>query len=121
MPQLPTAAEVRQRLQGLDDLDRKVVGGMVALCMTEPGRVRDREWVAERFVQVATIAHGFDAEQGPATTADVERVRDYATARFDQVMQATMALFVRTAEDLQRRGGTPTFADAQAIVGSYLA
>lgn len=121
MHQVPSPDDVRQRLASLDELDRKVVGGMVALCMAEPGRIRDREWIAERFVHIATIAHGFDAEHGPATTEDVERFRLYAQARMNDVMQATLLLFVRTAEDLRTRGGPADLAVARVIVCSYLA
>jgi hypothetical protein len=117
----PTGADaLRNRLAALDELDRKVVGGLVALCMAEPARVRDREWLAERFVHVATVAHGFDAEGGPATDADVERVRAYAAARMRDVVGATLQLFVHTAAELRDRGGTFGYADAQAIVRSFL-
>lgn len=121
MQRVPTAAELRERLAALDELDKKVTGGMVALCMAMPAKVRDREWLAERFVHVATVAHGFAGEDGNATDDDVERVRLYARLRLDDVMNATMLLFVRTAADLQERGGAPDLAAAQAIVRDYLA
>lgn len=121
MQRVPTAAELRERLATLDELDKKVTGGMVALCMATPAKVRDREWLAERFVHVATVAHGFAGEDGSATDDDVERVRLYARLRMHDVMNATMLLFVRTAADLQARGSAPDLATAQAIVRDYLA
>jgi hypothetical protein len=120
MDRVPSADDVRAELQALDQLDRKVVGGLVALCMAMPQQVRDREWLAERFVHVATVAHGFAEEGAEATDDDVERVRLYARLRFDPVVRATLRLFVRTGEDLRARGGTPDFAAAQAIVAGYL-
>ncbi len=117
---LPTPDDVRARLRALDEFDRKVTGGLVALCMTMPEKVRDREWMAERFVHVATVAHGFDAETGPATDADVERMRAYATTHVEAVLAATLLLFVRTAADLQQRGGPFSLSEAQQIVASYL-
>ncbi|MBL8752164.1 MAG: hypothetical protein JNK15_02590 [Planctomycetes bacterium] len=118
--QLPSPEDLLARLRSLDELDRKVTGGMVALCIAAPDRLRDREWMAQRFVHVATVAHGFDAEDGPATDADVERIRAYAQARMDAVLTATLLLFVRTAEDLRLRGGSFTFADAQQVIAGYL-
>jgi len=88
--------------------------------MTMPHKVRDREWLAERFVHVATVAHGFAGEDGAATDDDVERVRLYARLRFEPVARATLRLFVRVGDDLQRRGGTPDFAAAQRLVADYL-
>jgi hypothetical protein len=120
MDRVPSADDVRAELQALDQLDRKVVGGLVALCMAMPQQVRDREWLAERFVHVATVAHGFAEEGAEATDDDVERVRLYARLRFDPVVRATLRLFVRTGEDLRARGGTPNLAAAQAIVAGYL-
>jgi hypothetical protein len=120
MDRIPTAAELRAELLALDRLDRKVVGGLVALCMASPRQVRDREWLAERFVQVATVAHGFAGEDDAATDDDVERVRLYARLRFDPVVAATLRLFVRTGEDLRLRGSPPDLPAAQAIVAGYL-
>jgi hypothetical protein len=121
MQHVPTADELRARLRALDELDRKVVGGLVALCMSAPQKIRDREWLAERFVHVATVAHGFAGEGSAASHDDVERIRLYAQLRLHDLLQATLLLFVRTAADLQARGGPPDLAEAQAIVRSYLA
>lgn len=117
---------MRALVQPLDALDRKVLGGLVALWMTEPRRVRDREWTAERFVQIATVAHGFDSARdadapAAATSEHVDTIRRYAEARMETVVRTALALFVRTAQDLQQRGGGFTFDDAQECVRRYLA
>jgi hypothetical protein len=120
MDHVPTPAELGELLRPLDNLDKKVLGGLVASWMAEPARVRDREWTAQTFVQVATVAHGFDGEQGPATSGDVERIRVYAQECMDRVVRVGLALFVRVAADLRERGTGFTFADAQAAVVGYL-
>jgi hypothetical protein len=122
----PTPEEVREKIAPLDDLDRKVLGGMVAVWMAEPAKLRDREWTAQQFVHVATVAHGFDAEQdlgpgqGAATSEDVERVRSYAQRRMDDLLLVGLALFVRVATDMQAREGGFNYEDAQECVRGYL-
>jgi hypothetical protein len=120
MQRVPTQDEVRQQIQPLDELDRKVLGGMVALLMSEPKRLRDREWVAQQFVQVAVVAHGFAGEGDDASTDDVERVRLYANLRMSVILDATLALFVRVAEDLRGSQGA-TLEMARGLVHGYLA
>lgn len=120
MKQAPTPEEVRAQIAPLDDLDRKVLGGMVAVWMAEPKRIRDQEWTAQQFVHVATVAHGFDGEAGPASSEDVERVRGYAQQRMDDVLRVGLGLFVRVATDMQARAGGFNFEDAQECVRGYL-
>lgn len=125
MDQVPSPDEMRARIAPLDDLDRKVLGGLVAVWMAEPGRIRDREWTAQHFVQIATIAHGFDAaaaagEPAAATSDDVERVRRYAQQRMEQVVRTAFALFVRVAYDLRELPDGFTYANAQECMRRYL-
>lgn len=122
---MPSAGELRDLIAPLDDLDRKVLGGLVAVWMAEPGRIRDREWTAQHFVQIATIAHGFDAaaaagEPVAATGEDVERIRIYAQQRMEQVVRIGFALFVRVAHDLRERPGGFTYENAQDCVRGHL-
>ncbi|MBL8733724.1 MAG: hypothetical protein JNN13_15235 [Planctomycetes bacterium] len=119
MPSVPTAAAVRERLAPLDDLDKKVLGGLLATWMAAPQRVRDREWVSEQFVHLANAAIGA-GDDGPATSADVERVRSFARDRMPAIEAAALLVFVRVAADLQARGGAFTFAAAQELVRGYL-
>ncbi len=107
-------------LQPLEDLDRKVLGGLVALWMSEPGKVKDREWTAQHFVHVATVAHGFDSSDGPATSEHVETIRAYAATRMETVIRVGFALFVRVAHDMQEREGGFSFENAQESVREYL-
>jgi hypothetical protein len=120
MNQLPTNDEVHAMLRPLDDLDRKVLGGIVALWMSEPSKVKDREWTAQHFVHVATVAHGFDSNDGPATSEHVETIRSYAQASMDTVIRVGFALFVRVAQDMQERDGGFSYENAQECVRVYL-
>ena len=128
MTAAPTPEEVRALIAPFDARDRKVLGGVVALLMSEPGRVRDLEWLNERFVQVATFAHGFDQEAGgggyappPDTGEDaVAMVRGYAEQRRRPILNAAIALFVRTAEELKSGAAPPSMEAAQKIVSGYL-
>lgn len=125
MDQVPTAEQVRELVQPLDELDRKVLGGLMAVWMAEPTRIRDREWTAQHFVQIATVAHGFEAadeagEQVAATPEDVERIRQYARANLERLVRVGFSLFVRVAHDLQQRPDGFTFENAQQCLRGYL-
>jgi hypothetical protein len=125
MNSLPSACEVRELIRPLDELDRKVLGGLVAVLMVDPQRLRDQEWLAQQFVQVAIVAHGFvdggDDGEAHASSCDVALVQLYARLRMQPVVMVAMALFVRTAEDLRLMATQPTLSGAQALVRSYLA
>ncbi|MGK0205774.1 MAG: hypothetical protein ACI9S9_004867 [Planctomycetota bacterium] len=120
MNQLPTKDEMHAMVRPLEDLDRKVLGGLVALWMSEPSKVKDREWTAERFVHVATVAHGFDTGDGPATSEHVDVIRSYAQARMETVVRVGFALFVRVAQDMQECDGGFSYENAQECVREYL-
>lgn len=120
MDSRPSKEQMQAMVQPLSDLDRKVLGGLVALWMAEPDKVKDREWTAQQFVHVATVAHGFDGSEGPATTEHVETIQAYARDRMEAVVKVGFSLFVRVAMDLQERGGGFNFDDAQAAVRQYL-
>ena len=120
MDHLPTPEEVHELVRPLDDLDRKVLGGLVALWMVDPSKIKDLEWTAQQFVHVATVAHGFDVEGGPATSEDVERIRKYAESHMTSVIRVAFALFVRVAQDMKELEGGFTYENAQASVRTYL-
>lgn len=103
----------------LEDVDRKVLGGLVALWMSDPSKMRDKEWTAECFVHVATVAHGFD-ENGAATSDDVDVIHKYAKDRMATVLRVGFALFVRVANDMQEREDGFSFENAQESVRTYL-
>lgn len=120
MSRPPTADQVRSLLAPLDDQDRKIVGGVCACMMAEPQCIRDREWLAQRFVEVCVIAHHDPQDADSATTEDVEILRSFAQTRMPDLLSAATAVFVRTAEDLRTEGGAVTMERASAIVRGYL-
>lgn len=120
MNKLPTVAEVHAMILPLDDLDRKVLGGLLALWMVDPSKVKDREWTAQHFVSVATVAHGFDSDDGPATSEHVEIIRSYAAGHMDGVLRVGLALFVRVAQDMKDCPAGFTYENAQDCVRNYL-
>jgi hypothetical protein len=119
MQSVPSPAQVKELIAPLDALDRKILGGLVALMMTEPERIRDQEWMSEKFVHVSVIAHGF-ADDGPASTEDVARIQAYAQSRMPDIVLCAANLFVRVAEDLRERTEKPDFETARAVVRAYL-
>lgn len=120
MSRPPTADQVRSLLAPLDEQDRKIVGGVCAWMMAEPQRIRDREWLAQRFVEVCVIARHDPQDADSATTEDVEVLRSFAQTRMPDLLSAATAVFVRTAEDLRTEGGAVTMERASAIVRGYL-
>lgn len=119
MNELPTPAEMHEMVRPLEDVDRKVLGGLVALWMSDPSKMRDKEWTSTCFVHVATVAHGFD-ENGAATSDDVDVIQKYANDRMATVLRVGFALFVRVANDMQEREGGFIFENAQESVRTYL-
>ena len=106
-------------MRPLDPLDRRVLGGLVAVMIAEPGRTRDTEWMAEQLVRLAVVAHGFAENGDAATPAHVATIQDYARSRRPDIVAVALQLFVRTADDLRQRPGFG-FDDARAVVAGYL-
>ncbi len=110
---------MHEMVRPLEDVDRKVLGGLVALWMSDPSKMRDKEWTSTCFVHVATVAHGFD-ENGAATSDDVDVIQKYANDRMATVLRVGFALFVRVANDMQEREDGFSFENAQESVRTYL-
>ena len=117
---VPSVAELDELLAPLDDRDRKVAGGLTAMLMAEPANLRDAEWQARTFLQVAVVAFGFDGQSGQASSDEVALVQRYAQQRLRPLWNVAVALFVRVAEDL-RGQSRPKLDDARAAVAGYLA
>ena len=116
---LPTPEVMRDLVKPLGAIERKVLGGLVAVWIAEPNKVRDREWTSQQFVHLATVAHGFAEDDQPASTEEVEVVRRFATERMPTIVRIGFQLFARVAQDMQAREGF-TFEDAQECVRGYL-
>jgi len=117
----PFAPEaVLRALSGLDPAELKAAGGMVLVMMSEAERARDREWVSEHFVQVASQA--LELPAGELAADDTLRLQSWVRAHMGRVLNATYALFGRVASDLAQRHGPGGFAyvDAARCAAEYL-
>jgi hypothetical protein len=92
---------LRSHLAGLDARQRKIVGGVLAVMIENPERVREREWITEQFTQVVLLACEF--EDVGSVQEGVERVQTYAREQLDPLLSACYQLFTVTAEDLAPR------------------
>lgn len=102
---------LRSRLAALDERQKKIAGGLMAVMFKNSERVRDREWISEQFVQVALLA---------GEMADVDAVRDYAQQNIGPVLDACYLLFKTVGEDLAPRAETGfTHADAVLAALAY--
>lgn len=111
---------LRRTLSAFDERQRKIVGGVIAVMIEHSARVRDREWVAEKFTQVVLLSA--ESEDASGTEEMMERVREYARENVDAILNACYLLFQYTAEDMESRGeGGFTREEAVLHALSYLA
>ena len=95
----PSPTEVRQSLALLDARQHKLVGGVLAVMIKNPDRVRDREWITEQLTHLYLLAS--DAEgDGPDGVVEAQR---YLEANVNPILNASYQLFLRVAEDLAPR------------------
>jgi hypothetical protein len=112
--------DLRATLADLDDRQRKIVGGLIAVMIENPERVKEREWITEQFTQITLIAAEF--EDVGSVQEGVERVQTYVRANADELLATSYQLFQLVAEDLAPRvaeGISRTEAVAHAL--GYLA
>lgn len=93
---------LRATLAGFDERRKKIVGGVIAIMIENPSRVREREWIAEQFTQVALLACDFE-DVGSAREGQ-ERLQAYVRANIDPVLNACYRLFQVVGADLTERG-----------------
>ncbi len=96
----PTPAEVQQALAELDPRELKIVGGMLAVMIREPKRVRDREWMAEQITHLTLLAGDFEADSGPDAVAAVE---GYLHEKATRLLHCSLLLFQRVGLDMAPR------------------
>lgn len=101
MNALPDRDALRATLNTFDDRKKKIVGGMIVVMIENPERVKEREWIAEQYTQVALLASEFEGIG--SVNEGVERIQAYVRETMDEVLNACFLLFQFTAEDLAPR------------------
>ncbi|MEM9381510.1 MAG: hypothetical protein AAGB93_16265 [Planctomycetota bacterium] len=94
---LPSRDQLRADLARFDEMQKKVVGGVLAVMFRTPDRVRDREWIVEQFTQVALLTGEFEG---------VEAAQQWVREHIDATLNACYALFLHVADDLRSRDET---------------
>lgn len=97
MSDAPTPESTRAALRDLDDRGRKIAVGLFSVMVTEPSRVKDREWMSEKLTEVTLLAGGFEADAPDAT---VHAVQDEVREQAPELFAAAFALFQRVGLDL---------------------
>ena len=92
---------LRATLSAMDERQKKIVGGVLAVMIENPERVREREWISEQFTQVVLLACDF--EDVGSVDEGVGRIQAYAQEHIDPLLSACYQLFAVTAEDLAPR------------------
>ena len=106
--EIPDRPTLRAGLAALSPAASKTAAGVIVVMMREPGRVRDREWLAEVFTRVAAKALEFPEPLGPEHSRELQR---FVRREHRNVLNLCAALFVRVAEDLLESGRDPARSD----------
>ena len=109
---------LRATLAAFDGRQKKIVGGVIAIMIESPERVREREWIAEQFSQVALLACDFEDVGGVQEGKD--RVQEYLRTNIHPILNACYQLFQCVGDDLAGRPGLSR-EDAVAHALSYFA
>ena len=110
---------LRATLAAFDERRKKIVGGVIAIMIEHPERVRDREWIAEQFTQVSLLACGFD--DVASAMRGRERMQAFVQENIHPVLNACYRLFQVVGADLAARDEpASTQEDAVAHALSYL-
>ena len=118
---VPTRDELRADLARFDETKKKIVGGMLAVMFRTPDRVRDREWIAEQFTQVALLTGQFD--QAEHAHEGLDEAQAWIRDNIDMTLNACFALFVHVADDMgsttSGEGEPPSPSDAMLQALTY--
>jgi hypothetical protein len=110
---------LRATLTRLDERQRKIVGGVIAIMVENPERVREREWIAEQFTQVALLACGFEDVAGAQQGGEL--LQAYVQENVGPLLNACYELFQVVGDDLAPRlSAGLSRQDAVAHALSYL-
>ena len=110
MAEAPDRDALRATLADFDDRQRKIVGGMIAVMIENPHRVREREWISEQFTHVTLLASGF--EDVASVQAGMDQVQAYVRTNVTPLLNACFLLFLCVAEDMEGREDEATTEEA---------
>lgn len=114
-----TPNDVKHALAKLDTRGQKIVGGLLAVMIKNPSRVREREWMAEQLTELTVLAGDFEAD---AAHEAVELVQQFLQANSEALVRAAFLLFQRVGLDMAERVESGfTFEDAMECGLSYFA
>jgi len=95
---------LRDTLEGFDETQKKIVGGLIAIMIENPDLIRDREWIAEQFTQVTLLAVDVeDAEDESGPEQGMLKVQSYVQENVNLLLNACYLLFQVVGEDLASR------------------
>ena len=108
--------DLRTALDGLDALQKKVLGALVTTMIGHHDKVKDQEWMAQQFT--AAVALAMDLEPAESGPDGIAMVQEYAQHHIDDLMKVAYALFTQTARDMQAKGSF-SYEDAVQQALSY--
>ncbi len=103
METTPSPEEMRAELARLDAMQQKIAGALMPVLFQHPGRLKEREWLAEQFASVALLA--LELYQEVEGSEGLAQVQIYARENLDTVMNACFRLFLRVGEDMKDLAG----------------
>lgn len=110
--ELPSPDDLRASIEAFDPIERRILASMIVAMIEHSDRVRDKEWIAERFAHTATFALEIEAEYADDPAAGIERVQAYAKDHMPRILDAAYAVFAHTAQAMQSRTAGFSFRDA---------
>lgn len=112
--EVPSREDLRRDLSTFDEVQKKAVGGMLAVMFGSPERIKDREWISEQFTQVALLTGQFEgAEHAHEGVLDAQA---WIQGNITPVLNACFALFVHVAEDMRGSREGQTFSASDAMI-----
>ena len=107
-----TPGDVRAALAGLDAHQQKIVIGLLSVMISEPQRVREREWMAERLTELTLLTGEFEAD---SPQDGVQAVETYLLENSGHLLRASILLFQRVGLDLAPRASAGGFSFEDAV------
>ena len=112
--QVPSRDALRATLREFDEIQTKVIGGVLAVMFGEPTKIQDREWMSEQFTQVALLTGQF--EEVEHAHVGLELAQAWIQSNISPLLNACFALFVHTADDMRREHGEGEFSASDAMI-----